>query len=106
MKVDLGIWGKLTQVVIGLVVLAIFLLIGRTYLPLIHQNENYRREIGQLNREIQQQTAIANQLKSDLDALRNDPSTIERLAREKLRFARTDETIIHFDPPATNPAGN
>ncbi len=45
MNVDLGIWSKLTKVVVGLVVLAFLLLIGMCYLPLIHQNERMRREI-------------------------------------------------------------
>ncbi len=105
MKVDLGIWGKLTQVVIGLVAVAILLLIGMTYLPLIQQNENYRREIDQLDKEIQNQAEISRELKSEIDALKNDPKTVERLAREKLRYARPDETIVHFDSPVTNPAG-
>jgi cell division protein FtsB len=103
-KVDLGIWSKLTQVVIALVAVAILLLIGMTYLPLIQQNENYRREVEQLDRQIQKQAEISRELQSELDALRNDPKTLERLAREKLRYARQDETIVHFDPPATNPA--
>ncbi|HWY31090.1 MAG TPA: septum formation initiator family protein [Candidatus Acidoferrum sp.] len=102
MKVDLGIWSKLTQVVIALVAVAILLLIGMTYLPLIQQNENYRREIEQLDRQIQKQAEISRELESELDALRNDPKTLERLAREKLRYARQDETIVHFDSPETN----
>jgi cell division protein FtsB len=96
-KVDLGIWSKLTQVVIGLVAVAILLLIGMTYLPLIQQNENYRREIAQLDAEIQKQAEISRQLQSEIDAISNDPKTVERLAREKLRFAKPDETIVHFE---------
>jgi len=34
--------------------------------------------------------------------LRNDPKTIERLMREKLGYARPDETVVRFEPPATN----
>ncbi len=97
MKVDLGIWSKLTQAVIALVAIAILLLIGMTYLPLIRQNENYRREIDRLDVEIQKQAEIAKDLKSEIDALRNDPKTVERLAREKLGYARPDETVVHFE---------
>jgi cell division protein FtsB len=104
-KVDLGIWSKLTQVVIGLVAVAILLLIGMTYLPLIQQNENYRREIAQLDAEIQKQAEISRQLQSEIDAISNDPKTVERLAREKLRFAKPNETIVHFDALVTNGTG-
>lgn len=97
MKVDLGIWSKLTQAVVVLVVLAVLILIGMTYLPLIHQNERMRREMLRLDTELQKQEAISHQLRTDIDALRNDPATVTRLAREKLGYAKTDETIIRFE---------
>jgi len=37
-NVNLGIWSKLTKVVVALVVTAFLLLIGMYYLPLIQQN--------------------------------------------------------------------
>jgi cell division protein FtsB len=104
-KVDLGIWSKLTQAVIALVAIAILLLIGMTYLPLIQQNENYRREIDRLDVEIQKEQETSKELKSEIDALRNDPKTVERLAREKLGYAKPDETVVHFDNPITNGTG-
>jgi hypothetical protein len=30
--------------------------------------------------------------------LQNDPKTVERLTREKLGYARPDETVIYFEP--------
>ena len=106
MKVDLGIWSKLTQAVIALVAVAILLLIGMTYLPLIQQNENYRREIDRLDVEIQKQVETSKELQNEIDALRNDPKTVERLAREKLGYAKPEETVVHFEPSPTNPAGH
>ena len=35
-----------------------------------------------------------------IDAVQNDPQTLERMAREQLGFARPDETIIRFEVPA------
>ncbi len=101
MKVDLGIWSKLTQAVVILVVLAILILIGMTYLPLIRENERMRAKMDRLDAELQQQEQISKQLKAEIDALGNDPKTVERLAREKLGYARPDETVIHFE---TSPA--
>jgi len=102
MNVDLGIWSKLTKVVVGLVVLAFLLLIGMCYLPLIHQNERMRREIMRLDAQLQKEEEKSKQLKAEIDALRNDPKTIERLTREKLGYARPDETVIRFEPATTN----
>ena len=102
MKVDLGIWSKLTQAVVVLVVLAILILIGMTYLPLIHQNERMRTKLDKLDAQLQQQEQISRQLKSEIDALSNDPKTVERLAREKLGYAKPDETVVHFETSASS----
>jgi cell division protein FtsB len=102
MNVDLGIWSKLTKVVVGLVMLAVLLLMGMCYLPLIQQNERMRREILRLDVQLQKEEAKSKQLKAEIDALRNDPKTVERLMREKLGYARPDETVVRFEPGTTN----
>lgn len=105
MNVDLGIWSKLTKVVVGLVVLAVLLLIGMCYLPLIKEQTRMRAHILKLDQELQAEREKSEQLQSQIDALRNDPKTIERLAREQLGYAKPGETVIHFEPPATNAPG-
>ncbi|HZT21400.1 MAG TPA: septum formation initiator family protein [Verrucomicrobiae bacterium] len=104
MNVDVGIWGKLTNLIAALVVLAIVLLIGLSYLPLIHENERMRAEIDRLDAQLQAEEQKSQQLQGEIEALRNDPQAVERLAREKLGYARPDETVIHFVPPLTNTA--
>ena len=96
MNVDLGIWSKLTKVVVGLIVLAFLLLIGMRYLPLVHQNERMRAQIMKLDDQLQKEEAKSKQLQAQIEALRNDPKTIERLTREKLGYARPDETVVLF----------
>ncbi len=104
MQVDLGIWGKLTQTVIYLLVVAAIAAVGVWYLPLIQQNERMRKEILRLENQIKQEEEISRQLRLSIDALRNDPRAVERLAREKLGYAKPGETVIRFESPATNPA--
>jgi cell division protein FtsB len=102
MNVDTGIWSKLTKIVVGLVVLAILLLIGMCYLPLINQNEQFQKENLRLQRELQKESEKSKELQMQINDLRNDPKTIERLAREKLGYARPDETVVRFEPAETN----
>lgn len=102
MNVDLGIWSKLTKVVVGLVVLAVLLLIGMCYLPVIHENERMRRQIMIFQDQIQKEEARSRELQAQVDALQHDTNTVERLTREKLGYARPDETVMRFEPPATN----
>ena len=103
MKVDLGIWSKLTQAVVALVVVAVLILIGMTYLPVIQKNERMRREIDRLEAEQKKQEELYRQLRAEIEALRNDPKTVERLAREKLGYARPDETVVRFETNAASP---
>ena len=102
MNVNLGIWSKLTKIVVGLVVLAVLLLIGMCYLPLIQENTRMRAQILKLNQQLEMETNQINQIQSQIDALRNDPKTVERLAREKLGYAKPDEIVVRFETPATN----
>jgi cell division protein FtsB len=102
MKVDLGIWNKLTWVVIALGFVAGLLLVGAWYYPLLSQNERLRKQILKLGDQIQQEAETSKALKASIDALNHDPKTVERLARETLSYAKPGETVIRFDRPATN----
>jgi cell division protein FtsL len=101
-NVDHGIWSKLTKIVVGLIVLAVLLLIGMCYLPQIQENTRMRTEINRLDAQIKAEQEKSDRLQAEIDALRNDPKTVERLAREKLGYARPDETVVRFESPETN----
>ena len=103
MNVDLGIWGKLTRVVIFLFALAGVLLVAVWFLPLIRTNERMRQEVLRLETLKQKQEETNRQLKAALDAQHNDPKAVERLVRERLGYARPDEIIVRFEEPPTNP---
>lgn len=104
MNVEDSIWDKLTRVVIGLLLLAFLVAIGVWYLPLIRQNERIRREVMRLDAQVQQETEAKRQLNAQVEALSNDPKAIERLAREKLGYAKPGETVIRFET-TTNRTG-
>lgn len=104
MNVNLGLWSKLTSAVLVLVVAAVLLLIGMCYLPVIQENERMRGQIYKLKEQLQAEEEKASQLQSEIDALQNDPKTVERLAREKLGYARPDETVIYFETTNETPA--
>jgi cell division protein FtsB len=101
-KVDLGIWSKLTKVVVGLVVLAVLLLIGMCYLPVIRENERMRRQIMIFQDQIKKEESRSKELQAQVNALLHDPKTVERLTREKLGYAKPDETVVRFEPAVTN----
>lgn len=102
MNVDLGIWGKLSRVVLLLILVAAAAGALVINIPNVRQNEQFRRRILSLETQIQKEEEIARNLKASIDAMRNDPRTVERRAREKLRVGRTNETILIFEAPAPN----
>jgi len=101
-KVNLGIWDKLTPVVIFLLFIAGILLVGMWYLPLIKQNERMRREILRLDQMVRKEEDTGRQLRISIDALRYDSKAVERLARERLGYAKPGETVVRFEEPRTN----
>ena len=102
MNVDLRIWSKLTRVVIFLLLAAGLLGVALWYFPLIKQNERMRQEVLRLDTQIQKEEETGKQVKTALDSLRNDPMAVDRLAREKLGYAKPGETVIRFEEPVTN----
>jgi cell division protein FtsB len=97
----LTIWDKLTRVVLFLLIIAAGVAIVLWYMPVIKQNERMRKDRLELDQKIQKETETAKKLDASIKALQ-DPRTVERLAREKLSYAKPGETVIHFDAPPTN----
>jgi cell division protein FtsB len=97
MNVNLGIWSVLTNAVLVLVVIAVLILIGTCYLPVIQENQRMQTQIESLENQVQAEEAKSKQLQSEIDALQNDPKTVERMARDKLGYAKPDETVIYFE---------
>jgi cell division protein FtsB len=101
MNVDLGIWSKLSRMVLLLLFLAGILGIVIWYLPVIRQNEATRKRILQMNAQIKQEEERGKHLDYMYKAIRNDPKTVERIARERLGFGKTGETLIRFEEPVS-----
>ena len=97
MHVDVGIWSKLTKLVVFLLVLAGILGVAVWYYPLIQTNERMRKEVLRLDTQIAKAEDTGRQLKANIDALKYDPKAVERLAREKFGYAKPGETVIRFE---------
>jgi cell division protein FtsB len=102
MNVDLGIWNKLSRFVVFLLFVAGILAVVVWYWPLIEHNERLRKHIFELNNQVRSAEENNRNLERSLHALRHDPRTVERLAREKLGYAKPGETVIRFVEGSTN----
>ncbi|MBI3874420.1 MAG: septum formation initiator family protein [Verrucomicrobia bacterium] len=102
MKPESTIWDRLSKVVVFLLCVAGIAAVVIWYLPLVQQNERMRKVILDQEKQIQHEEETARATKNASDALRNDPKTVERLAREKLGYAKPGETVIRFEGGTTN----
>ena len=102
MNVNLGIWDKLSRLVIFLLFVAGLVAVAIWYFPLIKQNQRYRERILALETQVQKEEEIGKQLRASIDALKHNPKAIERVARETFGYAKAGETVIYFEPPQTN----
>jgi cell division protein FtsB len=96
-NVEDSIWDKLTRLVIGLLLIAGLVAIGVWYLPLIRQNENYRKEVLRLDTEVAKESETRRQLSAQVESLNNDTNALIRIARESLGVAKPGETVIRFE---------
>ena len=98
MKVT-SIWDLLTKFVLFLLFVAAGVGIFFWYLPVIQQIQRSHRDILVRENEIRSEEKVNRSLKAQREAILNDPRTVERLARERLVYARTNETVFVFEPP-------
>ena len=98
-----NIWQKLSGVMGILIFIAAILAVIVWYTPLFEQNERMRKESHSLQVQIRREEEATRQLETNIKSLK-EPKMIERMAREKLGFAKTGETVIYFQEKQTNPA--
>ncbi len=99
MNVNLGIWDKLAKLTIFLLFLLGLFGVALWYLPLIKQNERMRQQLLQNEARIKVEEERYRVLRIATDAARNNPKTIERMARANLGYAKPGEIVVRFEPP-------
>jgi cell division protein FtsB len=101
-QVDLGIWHRLSQLVIGLIVLACLIGCFLWYLPVFNQNARMRKKILNLETQVKAEEEVKGQLQAAIHNMKTDTKTRERMARQKLGYAKPGETVIYFEPVREN----
>ena len=98
MKVQTSIWDVLTRLAAALFFVALVVLVYYSYRPMIEKNRRYRQEVLSLEVKIEAEERLKRQYRDAIESLQNDPRTVERLVRETHGYARTNETVIRFEP--------
>jgi cell division protein FtsB len=101
-NVNGGIWDKLTKLVVFLIILSFALLVVVWLLPGTKQKQRMLRDIQNSEIQSKKEEAIRKALTASINALRDDPKTVERLARDKFSYAKPGETVVRFEDLTTN----
>ena len=80
---------------IAIVVLVIGIAV-RLFLPLIARQKELRAREAEVRLEIQQEAEALRMLRLKQVRLQEDPRFVEKIAREKLGYAKPGETIFRF----------
>jgi cell division protein FtsB len=91
-----SIWTLLQRIVIVLLVTASLLLVALWYWPLIRTNAALRRRLNDVQMQVELERQQVAQKSNLVQSLTSDDHMLERLAREKLGWARPGETVILF----------
>ena len=102
MNVSDSIWDKLTRVILALLVFAGVLGIVVWYDRRAGKSTDARGEV-RTGTENRPGNKTAKNLDTQLHSFENpalEKTLVERLARERLSYAKPGEFVIHFEPPA------
>jgi cell division protein FtsB len=102
-NVTASIWDKLTRLILALLVVAGVLAIAVWYAPVVQENQRMREAKFTLDKKIDEETKVAKKLEIQLRSFENpalERTLVERLARERLSYAKPGEYVIHFEPAA------
>jgi cell division protein FtsB len=98
-----NIWNALTRLLLVLLGIAAVLGIVVWYEPVVQENQRMREEKFELDKKIEQEGKIARRLETQLRSFQDpvlEKTLVERLARERLSYAKPGENVVHFEPPA------
>ena len=92
-----NIWATLVPVIQVGIVVALLVVVGLFFLPVIQTENDYKAEIAKKQREVAAAMDEQAELKLETEHMKNDPAYVEHIARDQLNMGKPGETIIRFD---------
>lgn len=89
-----------------LIILAVVAGVIAGFLPQLQRQRVARAEEDHLQTQIKQRRERVARQTRELNWLKNDPSYVEIIARDRLDLMKEGETIYRLDPPKTPPANS
>ena len=92
----MNVWKFIQRISLIAIVALIVGIVLRLYLPKIEEQKRLRAQTESLRQDIQREAEQLRQLKRKQEKLQEDPTFVEKIAREDLNYAKPGETIFRF----------
>lgn len=93
------IWHTLNRLVLALIVFGVITAILCAFLPTLRERSQQAERVEALQAAIAHERLVLNRRNREVELLRNDPSYVEVIARDRLDLMKEGETIFRLDPP-------
>ncbi len=100
-----SIWHTLNRLVVALIAFALITAILCAFLPTLRARSKQVERVEALRAEIASQRVALNRRLREVELLRNDPSYVEIVARDRLDMMKEGETIFRLDAPPHDTSG-
>ena len=98
-----NIWATLVPVIQGGIILGLIAVVGLFFVPVLNTEQTYKDQKAKLGREIAAAVEYQGQLVAQTESMKQDPSYVERIARDQLNMGKPGETVIRFDKYQATP---
>ena len=95
------VWQSLNRLLVALIAFTVITLIACAFVPELKNAREQNDHVEQLRGEIQKQRDLLAEHTREVDLLKNDPTYIETIARDRLDMMKEGETIYRIDPEPT-----
>jgi cell division protein FtsB len=92
------VWHSLNRLLKTLIAFAVVTLIACAFVPLLKNSQAAEDRADELRLECQKQSDLLAVHTREVELLKNDPTYIETIARDRLDMMKDGETIYRIDP--------
>ena len=95
------VWDSLSRLLVALIAFTVLTLIACAFVPEMKDGREQSARVDDLRAQILEQRGLLAQHTREVDLLKNDPTYIETIARDRLDMMKEGETIYRIDPAPT-----
>jgi len=95
------VWHSLNRLLVALIAFTVITLIACAFVPELKNAREQSDRVEELRGQIEKQREQLADHTREVELLKNDPTYIETIARDRLDMMKDGETVYRIDPPPT-----